>query len=208
MYVSYYDNPPHNGRPSKYAKFNFGDYKYLFIKNQDKIPFLIQSLQLKRVDRYQKTPFTFVLKFYKVKEWHPSSDTVKMYYELSAVGKSELVKEAELRKFPDQIIFQDTIHPQNINKRYFIKNPIVLPVEGLFVQLEMIKEDRKKVAFEQNSEKVIKITNYPFFKERTKRTYDHLMMWKLVDKRKNITNFYLTTFGSVIDFDFEGYPLE
>lgn len=209
LYVSYYDNPPHSGRPWKYGKFNYGDVNYLFINNQDKIPFLIQSLQLKRVDRHQKTPFTFILRFYSVKKWQPYMDSVKMYYGLSAIGKSEPIKEVELRKFPNQIIFQDTIHPQNINKRYFIKNPILIPIEGLFVQLEMIKEDRKKVIFNYTPEgELINITNYPFFKERTKKTYDHLTLWKLVDKRKNLTKFYIDNFPAVIDFHFEGYPLE
>ena len=209
LYVSYYDNPPHNGRPWKYGKFDFGVVTYLFISNQDKIPFLIQSLQLKRVDRYQKTPFTYILRFYSIKEWHPIMDSVKMYYSLSAIGKSEPIKEKELRKFPGQIIFQDTIHPEDINKRYFIKNPIVMPVEGLFVQLEMIKEDKKKVVFDYDIEgNMTKITNYPLFKERTKKTYDHLTLWKLVDKRKNLTKFYIDTYPAVIDFHFEGYPLE
>jgi hypothetical protein len=209
LYVSYYDNPPHNGRPWKYGKFDFGHVTYLFISNQDKIPFLIQSLLLKRVGRYQKTPFTYILRFYNIKEWHPIMDSVKMYYSLSAIGKSEPIKEKELRKFPNEIIFQDTIHPEDMNKRYFLKNPIVMPVEGLFVQLEMIQEDKKKVVFDYDIEgNMTKITNYPLFKERTKKTYDHLTLWKLVDKRKNLTKFYIDTYPAVIDFHFEGYPLE
>jgi hypothetical protein len=132
-----------------------------------------------------------------------------MYYFLSAIGKSEMIKEKELRKFPDQIIFQDTIHPEDINKRYFIKNPVVMPVEGLFVQLELIKEDRKKVVFEYNMEgSVIDITNYPLFKERPHKNYEHLLLWKLFDKRKNLTRFYINNREAVIDFHFEGYPLE
>ena len=209
LYVSYFDKWWHNGKLKMYQKFNFGECHYLYISNQAVIPFLIQSLQLTRVDKYQKTPFTFILKFYSAKEWQPYMDSVKMYYGLSAIGKSEPIKEVELRKFPDQIIFQDTIHPQDINKRYFIKKPILMPVEGLFVELEMIKEDRNKVTIERNSEwGIIKITNYPFFKERTKMTYDHLTLWKLVDKRKNLIKFYIDTFPAVIDFHFEGYPLE
>lgn len=84
-----------------------------------------------------------------------------------------------------------------------------MPVEGLFVQLEMIEEDRKKVVFNYNSEgELLNVTNFPFFKEITKRGYDHLLLCKQVDKRKNLTNFYLNTYAAVIDFNFEGYPLE
>ncbi len=209
LYVSYYDTWYFNVGVDKDYRFNFGSNEYLYINNKDKIPFRLESLLLKRVDRYQKIPFTFILRFYRAKEWHQYSDSIKMYYGLSSVGKSEIIKEEELRKFPDQIIFQDTIHPEDINKRYFIKNPVVMPVEGLFVQLEMIKEDKKKVMFNYTPEgELINITNYPFFKERTKKRYDHLTLWKLFDKRKNLTNFYMDTHASVIDFHFEGYPLE
>jgi len=209
LYVAHYDQRPFIVSVEKDYRFTFGENKYQYISNQDKTPFLIQSLQLNRVDRCQKTLFTFILKFYNAKEWHPNSDSVKMYYGLSAVGKSEMIKEVELRKFPDKIIFQDTIHPQDINKLYFIKNPVIMPVEGLFVQLEMIKEDRKKVVYNYSPEGgVIDISNYPFFKERTKKLYDHLSLWKLFDKRKNLTNFYIDSHAAVIDFNFEGYPLE
>jgi len=209
LYVSYYDTWYFNARVDMYHRFNFGQNNYLYISNQEKVPFLIQSLQLNRVDKYQKIPFTFILRFYGVKKWRSSLDSVKMFYSLNGIRKSEMIKEVELRKFPDQLIFQDTIHPQDINKLYFIKNAIVMPVEGLFVQLEMIEEDRKKVVFNYNSEgELLNVTNFPFFKEITKRGYDHLLLCKQVDKRKNLTNFYLNTYAAVIDFNFEGYPLE
>jgi len=99
LYVAHYDQRPFIVSVEKDYRFTFGENKYQYISNQDKTPFLIQSLQLNRVDRCQKTLFTFILKFYNAKEWHPNSDSVKMYYGLSAVGKSEMIKEVELRKF-------------------------------------------------------------------------------------------------------------